>query len=393
MKRLLQVSLAVMALLSVSPGCRAEYAPPVSLNTPVNATFDRSAIPSSVMIWNAVSGGRDDEKPTGTKGTWSTNILTCLSDSDPANGACPTTMGAWGQPDGDGAIKLRFTQDNTGTTVDINVQAYHVVSFPSGGTDSHKAPWNPIGFVNATYTLFTYIINQNELARLNNGGIWRATLKQNLYQRDPGISLANWTADIVLHVTDNQNQQIYFPAYGTKSPTVNIPLYINGESTHTAPGTSSSHSTRRPNFFRTGKVTVDMCLYDGSNSDSKSMTLIFRDGSGEFPGSTTKTELSKTFHMFRNGTAGSGRSYIGYEIKILNPVTGEYQQVNHLGASGAAINWSGLNNPDLLKKVSIPGVQGVSLCVPSKLEFYVPPVIANAGAYSNLLRLTYTPST
>lgn len=94
--------------------------------------------------------------------------------------------------------------------------------------------------------------------------------------------LHTWSADIVFNVTDNSNQQIYLPAFPTSAPVVNLNL-------KTRPGVGSGKSV-------SGSTSLDVCLYDGNNSASKRISLLFQD-----EGITAPERADGQFSLYRNG--------------------------------------------------------------------------------------------
>ncbi|QNL02985.1 phage tail protein (plasmid) [Serratia ureilytica] len=348
--------------------CYAVYEAPVARNTTLTAKYDRMSIPSSLTIWNNLSGGSDGSGTTDDK--WLRNTLVCKSTSDSTYGACARTSPVWLGSDSDANIALKFTRDDTSTSVNLTVvgnrRAAPSCIYPASSavfcSSSTSGP-----------ALFTYAISQSELAKLTTPGVWRATLKQDLWQWTTPY-LNTWTASIVLTVTDLNNQQVYFPAFPYTTP--NVDLNLNNR-----PGTSR-------NAIASGSASLDMCLYDGSNSSSNRVSMLFSD-----EGASAKDRASGLFSVYRTGadkTQAANR--IDYKVSVINPTTGAAQAISN----GTEITWTGTNQRNIQRQVVLPGVPGASLCVPAPIQFITPAFnLADkaAGHYTGKLTVIYTPST
>lgn len=345
-------------------------------NTTLTAKYDRMSVPSSLTIWDNLSGGRDDTD--GQK--WARNTLVCKSSSDSTYGACNRTAPAWwqnGSPS-DANITLKFTLEGSSTSINLNITGRHdfraitpascavIVNYPASSATGCD------GLLEAT-NLFTYTISQGELAKLTTPGVWRATLKQDLYQW-ASTYLYTWTASIVLTVTDLNNQQIYFPAFPYSAPRVDLNL-------NNRPGTSK-------NATASGTASLDMCLYDGSNSSSNRVNMLFSD-----EGASATGRAAGLFSVYRTGadkTQAANR--IDYQVSVINPTTGVAQEIKN----ATEISWSNTNQRNIQRQVVLPGVPGVSLCVPAPIQLITPAFnLADkaAGYYTGKLTIIYTPST
>ncbi len=297
------------------------------------------------------------------------NTLTCLSDSDSIYGSCQTKP-TWpnntppsGWPSArkiDKIITLKFCE-NGGQCKDLKLDAFHI----------GIAPYVAYG-LDSSGNKFTYSLSQDELAQLT-PGTWNATLKQNLYQWDPLVLLTTWSAKITLTVTDTGTQTIFFPSSPASSPVVNLNLNAAG---------SSAMSTV------SGQNSIDMCLYDGSNSSSNRISLLLQDEGAPSPG-----RPGGQFSVYRDGAdKTSPANRIDYAVSVLNPTTGAIQTVQN----GNEIIWTNTNARNILRRVSLPGVPGTSLCVPAPLTLTTPPFRLSdksSGHYSGKLRIVYTPTT
>jgi len=354
--------LALILGASVVPGYAA-YEAPVDRNTTLTVKYDRQGVPTSLKIWDGLSGGNDDSDP----GKWGRNSLTCLSSSDNTNGACPTAP-VWAIV-GTASIPIKFTEKDTRVEKIINLSAYRI---PGPGAGIYY-PWSGVFTTYPGAARFYYSIPQSELAKLT-AGTWRATLKQNLWQWSPQQVIKKWNADIILTVTDLNNQQIYFPAFPFAAPRIDLNL-------NNRPGTVN-------NIAASGSTTLDMCLYDGSNSSSNRIDMIFKDEGASAPG-----RPAGAFSVYRTGSDKTQpANRIDYMLNVINPTTG----ASEWAKNGTELNWSNTNQRNRLRQVVLPGVPGVSLCVPAPLTLNTPSfnlVDKAAGHYTGKLTIIYTPST
>lgn len=364
MKLFCYLGLILSALGAGVTPCYAVYEAPMARNTTLTAKYDRMAVPSSLTIWDKLSGGSDD---TG-EDKWTRNSLVCKSTSDSTYGACTNTKPVWGAPASDANITLKFMRDGTAASVNLTV-----VGLRNTGCGQFSAS-NAVKCADGrTFVTFTYTISQSELAKITTPGVWRATLKQDLFQW-VSTYLYTWTASIVLTVTDLNNQQIYFPAFPYSAPRVDLNL-------NNRPGTSK-------NTAASGTASLDMCLYDGSNSSSNRVSMLFSDG-----GESATGRAAGLFSVYRTGadkTQAANR--IDYQVSVINPTTGAAQAISN----GTEITWTNTNQRNIQRQVVLPGVPGVSLCVPAPIRLITPAFnLADkaAGRYTGKLTIIYTPST
>jgi hypothetical protein len=348
--------------------------PPVARNTTLTVKYDLQAIPSTLVIWDRLGGGYNDDN-----NVWGRNTLVCISNTDTSYGACRAIIPIWWQSGvaSDSSISLKFSLKGTNITQDLVVKGIHYNCSRLGACGSTPYPassalnYNPN--LNFDETFFSYTIPTNELAKLK-AGVWTATLKQNLMKWNPSALLHVWTANIILTVTNLNNQQIYFPAFPYAAPRVDLNL-------SNRPGTQN-------NTMAGGSSSLDMCLYDGSNSSSNRISLIFSDESSSAPGRNPGS-----FSVYREGadkTKAANR--IDYALSVIDPTTGGSVLVKN----GAEFVWSDTNQRQIQRQVVLPGVSGVSLCVPAPLRFNTAAFkLADkaAGHYTGKLTIIYTPST
>ncbi|MGU3488752.1 CfaE/CblD family pilus tip adhesin [Enterobacter bugandensis] len=380
--------LLVLLLLSTGSG-QALAASAGGRNTSVGMSVDRMASPARLDIWLHESGGFIANDPQ----KWGRNTLTCQSRTDPTYGACMTAP-VWftANPASPYPINLRFTHSVTKKTVDVKVygekhmfmngKTYAFASYVTGGAGD-LAAWDREPY-------FDYYIVKSELNKLNQAGIWTATLRQNLREWGsaacggnfndgnvgcPGyLTIASWQASIRIEVVDPGNQQIYLPAFPHSTPIVNLNLT-------NFPGRPGGSEIQ-------GEATLDMCLYDGKNATSTRTYLRFEDD-----GLASAGRAEGAFSIRRRGGSPTdARDRLDYQVFVTHPVTGATYTV----ANGKTIVWQGTNDPQYLRQVVLPGGRESVLCIPAPIILKTPAFAAsskNAGDYTGTLRVIYTPST
>lgn len=347
------------------------------LNRSYSLTFDRAGAPQDYVFMRWEGSGTPHGKPDTIPSN--VNAMVCGSASDSTNGACETSAKFSGQspylqsyytlPQNYGEdIKLRFTNQATTVSKDLIIKG-----FIGDGCWTHYMSYyyncesdNQVG-------LYLHILGDQ--LKLLTGGEWKATLL--LYQRNSensSVNLGTWTINLTINVTDTGSQQIYFPRFNTASPVVNLNL-------NNRPGTGN-------NLTASGSSSLDMCLYDGSNSSSRQISLIFSD-----EGSPASNRTAGRFSVYRRGADKSQEANrLDYEVTVINPVTGASQQVSN----GTEIVWQNTNQRNIQRQVVLPGVPGVSLCVPAPITLRTPSFSLsnkNAGFYTGQLKIIYTPTT
>lgn len=351
--------LPALSLCFVLP---ANAAFPTTETTVFSATYDASSVPSSLFIWNAQTKGSGSEAKNVA--------MVCQSTTDTTHGACPV-LPIWADDViADGKLALRFVQDNTHAERDI------VVTNRRWNKASNRPVWNSVNSEAKIAPSFSYFISQADLRNLT-GGVWRATLIMNYYNRGRSTITSlgtTWTASIVLTVTDLNNQQLYFPAFPYAAPQVDLNL-------SNRPGAANNHSA-------SGSASLDMCLYDGSNGTSERIDMLFQDEGADAPG-----RPDGMFSVYRTGGDKSIQAdRLDYQISVIEPTTGTSRTVSN----GKEISWSNTNRRTILRQVVLPGKSGVSLCVPAPITLTTPVfTLADkaAGRYTGRLKIIYTPST
>ena len=362
---------------------------PTGRNTSVSLSFDRLTPPPRFDIWIHEPTGYDLANPA----KWGRNTLTCLSRTATEFGACMTAP-AWTTASVapmQYPILLQFTHTQSNQKININVYAEkHMFLigktqvYPSFITTSTSSS----GWGREPY--FDFYIVRSELEKLKQPGIWTATLKQNLREWGlgscsgnatnitvgcPGYeAIASWQANLQLEVIDYSNRQIYLPAFPHSTPVVNLNL--------------SNYPGRPGGGEVKGDASLDMCLYDGSNSSNSRITLRFSDDDSKVEG-----RPDGAFSVWRRGSDHmSAVNRVDYRVSITNPLTGIIQPISN----GTEIVWQGANDRRFLRPVVLPGGNESVLCVPAPIKLTTPGFIASsktAGDYTGVLHIIYTPST
>lgn len=355
-----------LLILLACPRAKAESVAPTGRNTPVTASFDKSAIPAQVDIWVNESGGYDTDNP----GLWARNNWRCLSNSNPQTGQCKSgearaSAGDW-LAQGITTIPLLFTEQRSGMQAVINVSGYHKQTSTKYQVTS--AEGSGTGVTGSGTNLYIYI-TQDQLAALPVGGVWQANLKLQLWQWSPGKMLADWNAYIKLNISDKNNQQIYLPAFGTAAPHVDLNL-------QPLPGTTANHS------MMSGSASLDMCLYDGYNANSNTLTLNAQDQKPSLP-----DRPAEMFSVYNNHQSDISKR-IDYRLEILDPATRSWRTL----ANMQDYVMRNIQRASV-RMVHLPGIPEPVVCVPSQLRFTTPAfAIASkqAGAYIGYLTLNLT---
>lgn len=386
----LTAMIVIVSIIISQPSLSAEKSP-TAHNITLSVTMDKDSLPSSVKVFDNIFGGQSDPAQNTSSLQYNynrNNTLICFSRTDPSMGACPT-LPYWGNgqnaPTMAGRLTLRFTQQGTGKTIDLAVEGirrrpYH----------SNTSLWNAVGNESGLPVTMSASISREELLKLTPGNQpWKAKLVMNMAHWDTNCAgkddasvgcsaniFTQWTADITLRITDYGTQQIFFPNYSGQNPLIDLGLKINNN------GTSSATAGARK--------TVDMCLYDGNNSTSSQISMLFRD-----EGKISQGREPGLFSIYRQGGESDPSSRLDYSLSVVNPKTGQLQPV----ANGLEIVWTGVNaNEGMVKTrtVKLPGISGLVQCIPAPLTFSIPAFKLSSkspGKYTGKLNVIYTPTT
>lgn len=379
-KKIIARGLQPLLMAAVSVPAQAVLIPPADNHQVINLSYDKSAPPADSYIWNRTSGGFDDSPSIGTY-DWRNGAWQCLSATDTTNGAC-TPVGAWAWTSGPvpSELTLRFTEKRSHLSADIKLLGFNERQVPgsgcwgsgyrnksafwSGGYDACKDGARNVGLA------LTLWLPQSELARIPAGGIWQAKLVLSqqdwVYDVGPVNRVATFSADITLNVTDRNNGAIYLPAFGSATPRVDLNLRTRPLST--APGGEVS-----------GQANIDMCLYDGYNSNSPWLKVTLSDLMS-IPG-----RPADIFSVTRDGTGGAtAADRVDYRVAMT------YNNQPRAMNNSQAMTLSGVNTA-LIRPVVLPGIAFPVVCTPAPLTLDVLPfakLSKAAGHFSGTLRVT-----
>ncbi|VWC47119.1 putative minor pilin and initiator [Burkholderia lata] len=357
---------------------------PADRNDTVEVTLDRGAPPGEVVIFNKASGGYDTNAAT----KWGANSWTCQSATDAATGAC-ATQPVW-QPGGDSSeIRLSFKEQKTGVTTMLSLFGYVGVArhVDCSGNIIPEEP-SPLSWRIPIHASETYVssicanlvvfderrlfvkILATELKKLPSGGIWKANLHLNLRQWISGSAgsptIATFRAAITLNTTDKNNIQIYLPEFTAATPTVDLKL------------------RRQSNGSRlSGLSNVDMCLYDGYNSQSTWFKVSASDGL-----SISQRDGGSYSVLLDSDKSGAYASRVDYNVSLT------YAGKKIALSNGETVQLQGVNN-SAGRSVSLPGISVPVICTPVPLTLETPEfqsVWKRPGKYSGNLRITFSPS-
>ncbi|WP_196484776.1 CfaE/CblD family pilus tip adhesin [Burkholderia diffusa] len=351
-------------------GAFAAWIEPSDKHEIVDVEFDRSSPPVDKYIWNKEvgAGGRTIHR----QDTW-----VCLSETDPATGACatkPTTQDIFGNT----TIPLLFTERRSKMTAILTVYA-------------HRTPWMYYGWVcgdgwapentalnskrwdyycggSTSYGVgITAWLPSSELAKIPSGGIWKADLKLRFLSVDWKV-LANHSASITLTVTDRNNIEVYLPAFGSATPLVNLNLR-----SQPIPGQAGGRID--------GRATLDVCLYDGHNANSDAYQVTLSDTV------QTSGRAPELFSVVRDGgNASNSRDRVDYAVALT--YNGERLSMRN----GETVRLQGVNRAEV-RQVRLPNIQTPVLCTPTPLELTTPAfnqIDKVSGHYTGTLRLVFT---
>ncbi|KVD59349.1 CfaE/CblD family pilus tip adhesin [Burkholderia ubonensis] len=367
------------ALGAISVDASAALQAPANRNDTVEATVDRGTAQAEVKIFDKASGGYD----TSDAPKWGRNSWTCESASDPATGACPTEP-VWQASGNSTTIQLSFKEAKTGAMAVLNLRGENhytrhldcsgnavseVVSI--GTVPVHVAQGATVGScptIQWDGRALSVTIPAEELKKIPTGGIWTANLRLNLrlWGTSKPPTLAVFKAAIKLNVTDKNNIQVYLPEFTNATPVVDLKLRT------------------LPNGSRlSGTSNVDMCLYDGYNSQSTWFDVTASDGL-----TIDRRDKGSYSVLLESDKSGAYASRVDYNASLT------YAGKKIVLPNNETVRLQGVNN-SAGRTVSLPGIPVPVVCTPTPLTLETPEfqsVWKRPGKYSNKLTITFTPS-
>lgn len=403
MRILLQGLIVSLAIgLAASAHAQAEHPLAAETNPLAQRRFDRgTANPPDFYIYNKKVVAFTPRVSTGIVKGYSRVWLSCTSATDPTNGACPTgaasnNQGTYGTTN----VVLRFTERRSRISVDLNVTAnrnsYWGNIYGNCYTSSDM-------FMNAASSIVCKTTNPNtgqgmtavsvgwsvtayvssaELKRIPTGGVWTATLLLDAQDWDDRAK-RRWTADIRLDVTDNKNIEAYLPNFGAvRKPRIDLNL-------RTQPLTNAAGSTV------SGLANVDLCLYDGYNSNSSSFQLTVKDALPK--GSRLPEQFSVVSQPVEGGPSGNASNAfdrIDYTVEMSGPGQGPGDPGSRKLVNGQTFTLTGINNANI-RAVRFWNVDTPVVCTPVPLTLRTGPfnlLDKRSGRYQGTLSIVFTPS-
>lgn len=383
--------LFIISTLLFSQYSMADIEQPAGRETQIVEYFDKQAIPSQVYIWETENTGYDSSNPA----KWAKNGLICQSSSNPINGQCPTVTVS--NKTGTSSIPLTFIEKRSKLRVVLNVAAWHIPFFSpddscsTGSTSGTKLLINSGMYIlcgsssgnQADGSLVTAYISQSEIKKLPVGGIWEAELKMQLWQWSPYINLGNWNAHIKLNVSDTSNQAIYFPSFGAgqgKDAQPHVDLNLRP-----LPG-----GDRQVLGRLNGSTSLDMCLYDGYGSNSRSFQVQLSEPP-EYPTNPEGRQAGQFSVYNDTGNRNAVGNRIDYGVKMYFPGSNSFQDV----VNGTTYTLDNINTDDIRAVRLASNISNVVLCVPTPLQINTPAfniVDKTTGHYTGKIRVVFTPS-
>lgn len=330
-----------------------------------NITYDLSAVPQQ---WEGVG-------MSTTHSVDKYRLISCNSISNTENGACPVygaygpelyytaPMNTWGD------IKLSLHEKTTHQSIVVNIKAIRNVL-----GCGRRFLWDLSACPLSQYDPIIHLGMENNTLKNIPAGLWEGHLL--LYQRDykaPSTIVDTIGATFTVMVSDSSKQIIYFPAFPNSDPRVDLNLNYR-------PGSGKNGGV-------SGSSSLDMCLYDGGTS-AKTVRLLFQDQSVSVLGKDPDS-----FSIYRDGADKyKGGNRIDYKLQVVNPTTGGHDTV----LNGKDIIWQNANARGIQRNVVLPGIPGVSLCLPAPLNFITPAFNyseKSSGHYTGVLTVIYSIAT
>ncbi len=358
-------------MLLIAPTvARADVILPVDRAFTIDALIDRSAPGQDLTIWYREIGSADSTNDI----RYAYNAWICTSATDDQFGRCTTTVTRGGAT-GESAIELRFVESKTKAVTTLRVMA----TKPLYGLKNNSWYTGNTWAMGVSTDITTYYdgvginarIPADELKKFPSGGKWVATLKIKQMQRVSASEinyLSTFTAKITIDVTDKNNIQVYLPEFPTATPRVDLNLRLSGAGAKTT---------------LSGRSNLDMCLYDGYNSESTWFDVSASDDK------TITGRDANSYSVLSDGADGSDATKrIDYNVNL------NYNGTNLPLPNGKTIRLEGVNNSEgrtvMLRGIPIPVV-----CTPTPLTLTTPSFGAlakQAGQYRGNLRITFSPS-
>lgn len=354
-------------ILPVSNNAQAIVGPTLSTSTLQDYELPSGA-PADVYLWDRDFPGEADYNGA--------HAAYYCSDSSIQQTCTHTSSGS--------IISMILTEKRSGMKHILKLQGYLEDTYYNAADDTiavcggHKklnensgqSCYNSTYAINTNTKLLTVYITQSEMNALPVGGIWEGQLK---IQYDGGKD-TTYTANITLKGKATGKQDIYFPEFNGANPLVQLDLHPTGSVTS--------------NYYVQDVTNLDMCLYDGFNSNSDSMTLSFKD-----EGKKAAARKNGYFSIYNTAT---GETYEGeridYRVEMFDPHSKGWRTVKNNDSFTLS---AGVNGTDQIRPVRLPSITYPVLCAPAPLRLIVDKFhVASkaAGYYKGILTVEFSPS-
>lgn len=285
----------------------------------------------------------------------------------------------------DSTITLILTERRSKMTHAFKIKAYmESIEYDSSSPNDsyicgpHK-PLNKTGTRtdcdghNTSTKALTAWMQQSEMNNLPIGGVWEGSLRIDAVDGYGGV-LVKYHADITLEGKATGKQDIYFPEFNGANPLVQLDLHPTGSVTS--------------NSYVEDVTTLDMCLYDGFNSNSDSMTLSFKD-----EGKMGAARKDGYFSIYNTATGGTDEAErVDYRVEMFDPHSKGWRTVKN---NDSFTLKAGENGQDQIRPVRLPSITYPVLCSPAPLRLIVDKFRVTdkaAGYYKGVLTVEFSPS-
>lgn len=349
-RRWMFVLMLVCALVLVMPRAWAQWPPethPTDQSRDIVMSWDRSAVPGDVELWapRTVLGFSHDVAMK-----YGQIHVVCESASDSEFGRCPTE-GDSSIVSGPSEVALRLVEIRTGLQAELRLlgSLQRILSdwtcspdyWDSSQRALYEAFYYTCGIDQPIGTGARLALPPSELARLV-AGHWKATMRLNIKADPAAAPVATATFNFDFTVTDYDANSIYFPAFDTVAPLVNMDLRYDPIKQMVG-----------------GRKQLEMCLYDGLGSQSEFLGVTVRDsGPRPPPGSD--------FAVWHRDGGSDDRQRLDYHVSL--NYGGRDIRMRH----GVEELLHGIDSAEL-RLVKLPGISQPVYCVPTPLTLLTPP--------------------
>ncbi|HFV9241002.1 CfaE/CblD family pilus tip adhesin [Enterobacter mori] len=288
---------------------------------------------------------------------------------------------------GNSTVTIILKERRSGMTHAFAVKAFMGALYYDTANPSESyvcGPTKPLNYSNHTTCTFsngtsqtsnarvlTAYLPKSEMNKLPVGGVWEGQLK---FKFNKAGTVVNYLAHITLKGKATGKQDIYFPEYNGGNPLVQLDLHPTGSVTG--------------NSYVEDVTTLDMCLYDGYNSNSDSMKLLLKDEGKA--GAGRKEGYFSIYNTASTGTETGER--IDYRLEMFDPHSKGWIPVENQHSFTLS---AGVNGQDQVRPVRLQSISYPVLCAPAPLRLIVDKFRVTdktAGYYKGILTVEFSPS-